>query len=248
MRRNHFETISRRIPKYCRSASRAVIAGAKEIVQRSRSDGGDKEPEAIMKFFVGHPLVESIIAQGPTKSSVRLRSGIQCDLRVVSAAEYPFALNYFTGSKEHNIEMRNRALKRGWTLNEYRLAPAAGRTRRTQERIDHKHPEDSRRSGTLSRARSRFYSAGIAGELRRIRSGGKAFAATPDRSRKFTRHISLSYHGQRRAQHARRNGASCAGAWALEYLGIAEHSRSSDSSARSRRSKTRAPKWPRSGN
>ena len=38
-------------------------------------------------------------------------------------AEYPFALNYFTGSKEHNIEMRNRALKRGWTLNEYRLAP-----------------------------------------------------------------------------------------------------------------------------
>src|SRR5206468_4057020 len=52
-----------------------------------------------------------------------LGSGIQCDLRVVALAEYPFALNYFTGSKEHNIEMRNRALKRGWTLNEYRLAP-----------------------------------------------------------------------------------------------------------------------------
>ena len=52
-----------------------------------------------------------------------VRSGIQCDLRVVSREEYPFALNYFTGSKEHNIEMRNRALKRGWTLNEYRLAP-----------------------------------------------------------------------------------------------------------------------------
>jgi DNA polymerase (family 10) len=42
---------------------------------------------------------------------------------VVAPDEYPFALNYFTGSKEHNIEMRNRALKRGWTLNEYRLAP-----------------------------------------------------------------------------------------------------------------------------
>jgi len=66
--------------------------------------------------------VESIIAQGPTKTSVRLRSGIQCDLRVVSSAEYPFALNYFTGSKQHNIEMRSRALARGWTLNEYRLA------------------------------------------------------------------------------------------------------------------------------
>src|SRR2546421_187789 len=56
-----------------------------------------------------------------TKTSVRLRTVIQCDLRVVTSAEYPFALNYFTGSKEHNIEMRSRALQRGWTLNEYRL-------------------------------------------------------------------------------------------------------------------------------
>src|SRR5204863_9525795 len=58
----------------------------------------------------------------PTESSVRLRSGEQCDLRVVTTAEYPFALAYFTGNKEHNIEMRSRALQRGWTLNGYRLA------------------------------------------------------------------------------------------------------------------------------
>src|SRR5207237_2466695 len=75
------------------------------------------------KFFVSHPLVESIIAQGTTKSSVRLRSGGQCGLLVVSTTEYPFALAYFTGNKEHNIELRSRALQRGWTLNEYRLAP-----------------------------------------------------------------------------------------------------------------------------
>src|SRR5215475_12965210 len=81
-----------------------------------------KKPESITKFFVSHPLVESVIAHGPTKSSVRLRSGVQCDLRVVTTAEYPFALAYFTGNKEHNIEMRGRALQRGWTLNEYRLA------------------------------------------------------------------------------------------------------------------------------
>src|SRR5207247_3056405 len=61
--------------------------------------------------------------KGPTKSSARLRSGVQCDRRVGSTAEYPFALAYFTGNKEHNIELRSRALKRGWTLNEYRLAP-----------------------------------------------------------------------------------------------------------------------------
>jgi DNA polymerase (family 10) len=95
----------------------------KELVRDVDFVVATKKPEAIAQFFVEHPLVESVIAQGATKTSVRLRSGIQSDLRVVSSDEYPFALNYFTGSKEHNIEMRNRALKRGWTLNEYRLAP-----------------------------------------------------------------------------------------------------------------------------
>src|SRR6266404_2665359 len=84
----------------------------REIVRDLDLVVATKKPAAVTKFFLEHPLVESVIAQGPTKSSVRLRSQIQCDLRVVSAAEYPFALNYFTGSKEHNIELRNRALKR----------------------------------------------------------------------------------------------------------------------------------------
>src|SRR5215470_3680132 len=109
------------------AASQVEIAGSyrrrKEIVHDLDLLVATKEPEAITKFFISHPLVESVIAQGPTKSSVRLRSGVQCDLRVVSTAEYPFALAYFTGNKEHNVELRSRALKRGWTLNEYRLAP-----------------------------------------------------------------------------------------------------------------------------
>ncbi len=106
-------------------ASRVDVAGSyrrrREIVRDVDLVVATKKPAAITEFFIKHALVESLIAQGPTKTSVRLRSGIQCDLRVVSSAEYPFALNYFTGSKEHNIEMRSRALKRGWTLNEYRL-------------------------------------------------------------------------------------------------------------------------------
>ncbi len=108
-------------------ALQVALAGSyrrrREIVRDLDFIVATNKAEAITAFFAEHPLVESIIAQGPTKTSVRLRSGIQCDLRVVKPAEYPFALNYFTGSKEHNIEMRNRALKRGWTLNEYRLAP-----------------------------------------------------------------------------------------------------------------------------
>jgi DNA polymerase (family 10) len=82
-----------------------------------------REPKIVSADFIGHEFVESVIAHGDTKSSVRWKSGIQADLRVVKDAEFPFAMNYFTGSKEHNIVMRQRALTRGWTLNEYRLGP-----------------------------------------------------------------------------------------------------------------------------
>ncbi len=80
-----------------------------------------KDPEEVTTFFVHHPLVEEVIVSGPTKSSVRLKDGVQCDLRVVKPEEFPFALVYFTGSKEHNIRLRSRALDRGWSLNEYRF-------------------------------------------------------------------------------------------------------------------------------
>ncbi|MDQ3620942.1 MAG: helix-hairpin-helix domain-containing protein [Verrucomicrobiota bacterium] len=83
-----------------------------------------RAPEAVSDFFIRHAMVESVLVRGATKSSVHLRSGIQADLRVVKDTEYPFALNYFTGSKEHNIVIRQRALARGWTLNEYRLEEA----------------------------------------------------------------------------------------------------------------------------
>jgi DNA polymerase (family 10) len=109
-------------------AMQVSVAGSfrrrKEIVRDLDLIVASKSPDAITEFFCAHPFVEGLIARGPTKTSVRLKSGIQCDLRVVTNAEYPFALNYFTGSKEHNIVMRNRALNHGWTLNEYRLGPA----------------------------------------------------------------------------------------------------------------------------
>ncbi len=79
----------------------------------------DKYRAGIMHAFVTHPDVESIVAEGDTKSSVVLKEGINCDVRIVDDHEYPFALNYFTGSKEHNVEMRSRARKFGWSLNEY---------------------------------------------------------------------------------------------------------------------------------
>ncbi|MEI8387999.1 MAG: DNA polymerase/3'-5' exonuclease PolX [Verrucomicrobiota bacterium] len=111
--------------------TQAQIAGSyrrkKEIVRDLDFIVSTRHPEEVSEFFTSHPLVESVLAKGATKSSVILKSGIQCDLRVVTGPEYPFALAYFTGSKEHNVRIRSRALSRGWSLNEYRFSEAEGR-------------------------------------------------------------------------------------------------------------------------
>ena len=76
---------------------------------------------SIFDAFVNHALVVEVLGRGDTKSSVRTLNGRQVDLRIVSSEEYPAALMYFTGSKEHNIVMRQRARERGMALNEYGL-------------------------------------------------------------------------------------------------------------------------------
>lgn len=78
-------------------------------------------PAEVMAAFVAHPEVQQVLGQGETKSSIILRNGMQADLRVVKEREFPFALHYFTGSKEHNIAMRARAQSYGLKLNEYGL-------------------------------------------------------------------------------------------------------------------------------
>jgi DNA polymerase (family 10) len=80
-----------------------------------------KHAPAVLDAFVKLPQVATVLAHGPTKASIRLADGVQCDLRGVEDSQYPFALHYFTGSKAHNIAMRRRALARGLSLNEYAL-------------------------------------------------------------------------------------------------------------------------------
>ncbi|MGB0258743.1 MAG: DNA polymerase/3'-5' exonuclease PolX, partial [Coraliomargarita sp.] len=80
------------------------------------------EPEPIMDWFVGQAGVQEVTAHGQTKSSVRFESGLQADLRVVPVEQFAFALHHFTGSKEHNVAMRQRALARGYSLSEWGLA------------------------------------------------------------------------------------------------------------------------------
>jgi DNA polymerase (family X) len=81
---------------------------------------------AVLDTFVKLPQVATVLAHGPTKASVRLADGVQCDLRGVEDSQFPFALHYFTGSKAHNIAMRKRAIARGLSLNEYALAGEKG--------------------------------------------------------------------------------------------------------------------------
>jgi DNA polymerase (family 10) len=102
-----------------------------------------KQAGAVIDFFTSQPGIINVSAKGETKASVVLAGGIQADLRVVSDAEFPFALAYFTGSKEHNIVMRQRAIHRGLRLNEYGLFKSDVETRdpkllvscRTEEEI-----------------------------------------------------------------------------------------------------------------
>jgi len=229
------------------AALQVEIAGSyrrrKEIVHDLDLLVATKEAEAVTKFFVSHPLVESVIAQGPTKSSVRLRSGVQCDLRVVTTTEYPFALAYFTGNKEHNIEMRSRALQRGWTLNEYRLAPvpdsemvgSARRADRTPQR-DVPTKKQKKPAGKIPSVRDEadLYRAVdldfIPPELRE--NCGEFEAAKQHSLPKLIEKENLrgTFHCHTVASDGHNTleeMAEAARELGLEYLGIADHSRSS---------------------
>jgi DNA polymerase (family 10) len=82
---------------------------------------GDDDPAAVMDKFVSYPDVKEVLMKGPTKSSVRLRDGLQVDIRAVEAKSFGAALQYFTGSKEHNVALRRLGAELGFKLNEYGL-------------------------------------------------------------------------------------------------------------------------------
>ncbi|PYI98519.1 MAG: DNA polymerase/3'-5' exonuclease PolX [Verrucomicrobia bacterium] len=205
----------------------------REIVRDVDLVVATKKPAAITEFFVKHALVESIIAQGPTKTSVRLRSGIQCDLRVVSSAEYPFALNYFTGSKEHNIEMRSRALQRGWTLNEYRLARLPPDPKAKKVRAGRAVRKSTIKIPTVREEADLYRALGLDFVPPELRENCGEFEAAENHSlpRLLEReNLRGTFHCHTIASDGHNTleeMAAAAQELGLEYLGIAEHSKSS---------------------
>ncbi|MCC9075690.1 DNA polymerase/3'-5' exonuclease PolX [Litorilinea aerophila] len=79
------------------------------------------DPSTVMEAFRSLPQVSDVVGSGETKTSVILTTGLRADLRVVEARHWGAALQYFTGSKEHNVALRELALRQGWSLNEYGL-------------------------------------------------------------------------------------------------------------------------------
>lgn len=77
------------------------------------------KPEELTQFFTELPEAQKVISHGTTKAQIYLENGLQCDLRAVSNEEFPYALQYFSGSKEHNVAIRSRAKSFGLSLNEY---------------------------------------------------------------------------------------------------------------------------------
>ncbi len=130
------------------AAALGRIAGVRQVaiagsIRRRRETVGDADllavartPAAVTRAFVALPEVERVLGRGDTKASVLLTGGLQVDLRVVPAPSFGAALLYFTGSKAHNVALRQIALKRGLKLNEYGLFRGTRRIAgRTEEEL-----------------------------------------------------------------------------------------------------------------
>lgn len=202
---------------------RAEAAGsyrrAKETVHDVDFLVASSKPEGIIEAFVEAPGVAGVIAKGGTKASVHLENGLQCDLRVVKNEEFACALAYFTGSKEHNVAMRGRALAQGYTLNEYRLAPKEGGGKKdppvfeSEQQLhaflglDYIEPELRENTGEIEAAEE--------GDL-------------PDLIE--IEHLRGTFHNHTTASDGRATLEEMAAAaidLGLQYLGIADHSKSS---------------------
>ena len=198
----------------------AEIAGSlrrgKEVVKDLDLIASSKKPKEVMKLFVSSPNVEKVVNHGETKSSVILAGGIPCDLRVIPPESWATALAHFTGSKEHNIALRQRAIDRGLHLSEWGLLKGKSKTplKLKDEKDLHKAlglafipPELREDSGEIAAAEKN--------ELPDL--------LTRDQIRGCLHNHTLASDGQDSLS----SMAQAAAKQGLEWLGIADHSKSS---------------------
>lgn len=111
--------------KKCKKITKLDIAGSLRRMKETIGDldilASSADPETVMDHFTQYPEIAEVLAKGTTKSSVLLNDNLQVDLRVVEQKSYGAALQYFTGSKDHNVTLRGFAIRKGYKLNEYGL-------------------------------------------------------------------------------------------------------------------------------
>ncbi|MEM6884765.1 MAG: helix-hairpin-helix domain-containing protein, partial [Verrucomicrobiota bacterium] len=202
--------------------TRISIAGSlrrgKEVVKDIDLVASSKNPKQVMQDFVSLPEVQSITNHGETKSSVRIANGLQVDLRVVDDETFPTALHHFTGSMEHNVALRSRAKKRKMKISEWGLFNTSGKEEKlipcrdeaeffSHLDLDYIPPELRENMGEVEAAEEQ--------SLPRLVDWGEFHGC-------FHNHTTASD-----GKNTLREMAEAAASIGLDYLGIADHSKSS---------------------
>jgi len=217
----------RALPEVSRISLAGSFRRCKETLKDLDILVSSASPAAIMNAFVTLPPVQKIVAHVETKSSVILENGLPCDLRVVPDSIFPCALHHFTGSKEHNIAMRQRAIQRGMKLSEWGLFRAAD---------EHAEPGNETPETLRVHCESEdalFRNLGLdfippelrenLGEIEASESGKlPRLVEWTDMRGTFHNHTNASD-----GKHSLEQMAEAARSLGLEYLGIADHSKSS---------------------
>jgi DNA polymerase (family 10) len=180
----------------------------------------------VVDWFVAQAGVKEVTARGETKASVRFENGLQADLRIVPDDQFVFALHHFTGSKDHNVQMRQRALGRGLSLSEWGLVPAEGEGTAKQKAAGSRPP-------ALNSEAELFAALGLHFIPPELREGlGEIEVAERGELPRLLEATDLrgAFHNHTTASDGRNTLAemvSAAEALGWDYLGIADHSKAS---------------------
>jgi DNA polymerase (family 10) len=210
----------------------AEVAGS---LRRLRETVGDldfivasAEPGPVMDWFVTQPAVSEVTAHGETKSSVRFEGGLQADLRVVPAKQFAFALHHFTGSKDHNVAMRQRALARGYSLSEWGFSGKAESGNAENGKLDGELVDTK-----IESEKELFEFLGLAEIPPELREGlGELEAAETGKLPTLVTRSEIRgvFHNHTTASDGRASieeMAAAAEALGWDYLGLADHSKAS---------------------
>lgn len=221
----------RRLPQVRRAEAAGSLRRGLETVGDLDFIVAATEVGPVMDWFTGLAGVKEITGRGETKASVRFESGLQADLRIVPEEQFAFALHHFTGSKDHNVQMRQRALGRGLSLSEWGLVPAEGEgTVKAKVEAD----DDRRKKVAAVKTEAELFEAlGLAFIPPELREGlGEIEAAEAGALPRLVEWGDLrgAFHNHTTASDGRNTLTemlAAADALGWEYLGIADHSKSS---------------------